>query len=412
MKRRVVVTGIGAVTSLSCKVDDLWQKILRGESGIHELKAFDTSQHKVKFGGDIHDWSTDGYIDRKEEKRIDRFTQFALVAGIDAVNDSGIDFSKEEPFRCGVILGSGIGGLTEIEAQHERLITKGPDKVSAFTIPKLMLNAASGHVSIRYGLRGPNYAVATACASATNAMGDAFKAIQYDDADVMITGGTEAACTPMGLAGFANMRALSERHDDPKAASRPFDKDRDGFVLSEGAGLLVFEEYEHAKRRGAKIYGEILGYGASADAGHITQPDVEGTGAAKAMAGALRDARLNPDTIDYINAHGTSTPLGDAAETIAIKSVFGDHARKVSISSTKSQLGHLLGASGGVELVVCIKALTQSVCPPTINYTTPDPACDLDYTPNEPRERKLRAVMSNSFGFGGHNASIIAVAAA
>src|SRR5262245_17070758 len=272
MKRRVVVTGVGAVTSLSCKVDDLWQKLLRGQSGVHELKIFDTTGHKVKFAGDIYDWNTDGYIDRKEEKRIDRFTQFALVAGIDAVSDSGLDFSKEDPFRCGVILGSGIGGLTEIEAQHERLLTKGPDKVSAFTIPKLMLNAASGHVSIRYGLRGPNYAVATACASATNAMGDAFKAIQYDDAEIMITGGTEAACTPMGLSGFANMRALSERHDDPQGASRPFDKDRDGFVLSEGAGLLVFEEYEHAKNRGAKIYAEVLGYGASADGGHITQP--------------------------------------------------------------------------------------------------------------------------------------------
>ena len=291
MKRRVVVTGIGAVTSLSCKVDDLWQRILRGESGVHALKAFDTTEHKVKFGGDIHDWTTEGYIDRKEEKRIDRFTQFALVAGIDAVNDSGLDFSKEDPFRCGVILGSGIGGLNEIETQHERLLTKGPDKVSAFTIPKLMVNAASGHVSIRYGLRGPNYAVATACASATNAMGDAFKAIQYDDADVMVTGGTEAACTPMGLAGFANMRALSERNDDPAGASRPFDRDRDGFVLSEGAGLLVFEELEHAKTRGARIYAEVLGYGASADGGHITQPDAEGVGAAKAMSGALRDAQ-------------------------------------------------------------------------------------------------------------------------
>lgn len=412
MKRRVVVTGIGAVTSLSCKVDDLWQKILRGESGIHALKVFDTSAHKVKFGGDIYDWTTDGYIDRKEEKRIDRFTQFALVAGIDAVNDAGIDFSKEDPFRCGVILGSGIGGLNEIEAQHERLLTKGPDKVSAFTIPKLMVNAASGHVSIRYGLRGPNYAVATACASATNAMGDAFKAIQYDDADVMISGGTEAACTPMGLSGFANMRALSERHSDPAGASRPFDAERDGFVLSEGAGLLVFEELEHAKARGARIYAEILGYGASADAGHITQPDGEGTGAAKAMAGALRDAKLNPEAIEYINAHGTSTPLGDKAETIAIKSVFGDAARKVSISSTKSQLGHLLGASGGVELVICMKALQHNTCPQTINYHTPDPDCDLDYTPNTPRERQLRAVMSNSFGFGGHNASIIAGRAA
>jgi 3-oxoacyl-[acyl-carrier-protein] synthase II len=411
MKRRVVITGIGAVTSLSCKVDDLWQKLLRGESGIHELKAFDTTQYKVKFGGDIHDWSTDGYVDRKEDKRIDRFTQFALVAGIDAVNDSGLDFSKEDPFRCGVILGSGIGGLNEIETQHERLLTKGPDKVSAFTIPKLMVNAASGHVSIRYGLRGPNYAVATACASATNAMGDAFKSIQYDDADVMMTGGTEAACTPMGLSGFANMKALSERHDDPAGASRPFDADRDGFVLSEGAGLLVFEELEHAKARGARIYAEVLGYGASADGGHITQPDAEGMGAARAMAGALRDAKLNPDAIDYINAHGTSTPLGDKAETIAIKTVFGDYAYKVSISSTKSQLGHLLGASGGVEMVICMKALQENVCPPTINYTTPDPACDLDYTPNEPRERPLKVVMSNSFGFGGHNASIIAGAA-
>jgi 3-oxoacyl-[acyl-carrier-protein] synthase II len=412
MKRRVVVTGIGAVTSLSRSVDDLWQKLLRGESGIHALRAFDTSHHKVKFGGDIYNWTMDGYVERKEEKRIDRFTQFAMVAGIDAVNDSGLDFSKEEPFRCGVILGSGIGGLTEIEAQHERLITKGPDKVSAFTIPKLMLNAASGHVSIRFGLRGPNYAVATACASATNAMGDAFKAIQYDDADIMITGGTEAACTPMGLAGFANMRALSERHSDPAGASRPFDADRDGFVLSEGAGLLVFEELEHAKARGARIYAEILGYGASADGGHITQPDAEGIGAAKAMASALRDAKINPAAIDYINAHGTSTPLGDKAETYAIKTVFGDDARKVSISSTKSQLGHLLGASGGVELVICMKAIQHNTCPPTINYHTPDPDCDLDYTPNTPRERKLRAVMSNSFGFGGHNASIIAGAAA
>jgi 3-oxoacyl-[acyl-carrier-protein] synthase II len=411
MKRRVVITGIGAVTSLSCKVDDLWTRILRGESGVHELKAFDTTGHKVKFGGDIHDWSTEGYIERKEEKRLDRFTQFAMVAGIDAVQDSGLDFSKEDQFRCGVILGSGIGGLNEIETQHERLLTKGPDKVSAFTIPKLMVNAASGHVSIRYGLRGPNYAVATACASATNAMGDAFKAIQYDDAEVMITGGTEAACTPMGLSGFANMRALSERHDDPAGASRPFDMDRDGFVLSEGAGLLVFEELEHAKKRGARIYAEVLGYGASADGGHITQPDAEGVGAAKAMSGALRDAKLNADQVDYINAHGTSTPLGDKAETYAVKTVFGDHAYKLSVSSTKSSLGHLLGASGGVEMVLCMKALEHGICPPTINYTTPDPACNLDYTPNTPRERKLRIVMSNSFGFGGHNASIIAGAA-
>ena len=407
MKRRVVVTGMGAVTSIARQVQPLWDGILAGQSGVHELRVFDTEGHKVKFGGDIHDWDTEGYVDRKDAKRIDRFTQFAMVAGIDAVNDSGIDFEKEDPFRCGVIIGSGIGGLNEIEAQVGRLLNKGPDKVSAFTIPKLMLNAASGHVSIHYGLRGPNHAVATACASATNAMGDALKAIQYDDADVMITGGSEAACTAMGLAGFANMRALSERHDDPQGASRPFDADRDGFVLAEGAGLLVFEELEHAKSRGAKIYGEVLGYGASGDGGHITQPDPHGTGAGRAMSGALANAGLNPDAIDYINAHGTSTPLGDKAETTAIKSVYGDHARSLNVSSTKSHLGHLLGASGGVELVLSLLALQHQVCPPTINYTTPDPECDLNYTPNEPHEREIRAAMSNSFGFGGHNASII-----
>jgi 3-oxoacyl-[acyl-carrier-protein] synthase II len=306
-----------------------------------------------------------------------------------------------------VILGSGIGGLHEIETQHSRLLEKGPDKVSAFTIPKLMVNAAAGHVSIQYGLRGPSAAVATACASAANAIGDAFKAIQYDDADVMVTGGTEAALTPMGVSGFASARALSERNDDPRRASRPFDRGRDGFVLSEGAGLLVIEELEHAKARGARIYAELLGYGVSADAGHITQPDEHGTGAARAMAHALRDGRTNADEIGYINAHGTSTPLGDQAETRAVKTVFGERAREISISSTKSQLGHLLGASGGVELVLTVLALRDSVVPPTINYDEPDPDCDLDYTPNQPRQRKLVAAMSNSFGFGGHNASLI-----
>ena len=407
MKRRVVITGLGAVTSLSTKVEDLWKRILNGESGVHELRLFDTTQHKVKFGGEVRDWSPESYISAKDQKRLDRFTQFAMVAGVDAVNDSGLDFSKEDPFRCGVILGSGIGGLIEIETQVERLLHKGPDKVSAFTIPKLMVNAASGHVSIRYGLQGPNTAVATACASSTNAIGDAFKAIQYDDADVMITGGTEAAITPMGISGFANMKALSERNDDPTKASRPFDADRDGFVLSEGAGLLVLEELEHAKARGARIYAELIGYGASADGGHITQPNEHGTGAAQAMERALRDAQIDRNEIEYINAHGTSTPLGDAAESKAVKKVFGDHAYRISISSTKSQLGHLLGASGGVELVLSVLALRDGAIPPTINYDTPDPACDLDYTPNEARQRKIRAAMSNSFGFGGHNASVI-----
>lgn len=407
MKRRVVVTGLGVVTSLSCQVDDLWQRLLAGESGVHPLRIFDSANYKVKFAADVWDWEPSEYIDKKEIKRIDRFTQFAIVAGVDAVNDSGLDFAKEDSFRCGVVLGSGIGGLNEIETQMERLLHKGPDRVSALTIPKLMLNAAGGNLSIRYGLRGPNFTVATACASATNAIGDAFKTIQYDDADVMITGGTEAAITPMGISGFQNMKALSMRNDEPERASRPFDLDRDGFVLSEGAGLLVLEELEHAKARGARIYAELLGYGASGDGGHITQPDEHGTGAARAMANALRDGKLNPDEIDYINAHGTSTPLGDKAETLAIKSVYGEHAKKLSISSTKSQLGHSLGASGGIELVATVKSLQHSVIPPTINLETPDPDCDLDYTPLQPRERQVRRAMSNSFGFGGHNASVV-----
>ena len=407
MNRRVVVTGLGVVTSLSCKVQDLWERVLRGESGIHELRLFDTEDHKVKFAGDVWDWNPTDYISPKELKRIDRFSSFAMVAGTDAIKDSGLDFEQEDTFRCGVILGSGIGGLKEIETQVERLLYKGPSRVSPMTIPKLMLNAAGGNISIQYGMRGPNYTVATACASATNAIGDAFKTIQHDDADVMVTGGTEAAITPMGISGFANMKALSSRNDDPPRASRPFDADRDGFVMSEGAGILVLEELEHAKSRGAKIYGEVLGFGASGDAGHITQPDEEGRGASMAMKSALADGDIAADSIDYINAHGTSTPLGDAAETQAVKNVYGDHARKLSISSTKSQLGHSLGASGGIELVLTIKAIENNIAPPTINLQTPDEKCDLDYTPNEPKERPIRMAMSNSFGFGGHNASVI-----
>jgi len=399
---------MGAVTALGQKVDDLWANILAGKSGVHQLQTFDTTRHKVNFGGDIHDWNVGDYVDHKEAKRIDRFTQFALVSAIDAVNDAGLDFASENPYRCGVIIGSGVGGLTEIETQIHRLIQRGPDKVSPFTIPKLMVNAASGHVSIHYGLKGLNYAVATACASATNAMAGAVRAIQYNDAEVVITGGSEAACTEMALAAFANMKALSTRNDDPATASRPFDADRDGFVLAEGAGVLVFEEYEHAKARGAEIYAEILGVGESGDGGHITQPDPAGAGAAHAMSAALIHAEIEPSAIDYINAHGTSTPLGDRAETNAIKTVFGDHARQLSVSSTKSSLGHLLGASGGVELVLCIKAIKDQISPPTINQFTRDPECDLDYTPNDPKRREINYTMSNSFGFGGHNASIIA----
>jgi 3-oxoacyl-[acyl-carrier-protein] synthase II len=407
MKRRVVVTGIGAVTSLGCRVEELWTRICNGESGIGLLQRFDTSPYRVRIGGEILDWSTDGYVAPKESKRIDRFAQLGLVASLDAVKDSGIDFSKEDPFRCGVILGSGVGGLREIEIQHTRLLDKGPAKVSPFTVPKMMANAASGQVSIALGLRGTNTTVVTACASATNAIGDALRAIQCGRAEVVITGGAEAAVTPLGLSAFAAMRALSERNDDPAGASRPFDKDRDGFVLGEGAGGIVLEELEHAKDRHARIYGELLGYGATADGSHITQPDENGIGAARAMSEALADAGLDPTQIDYINAHGTSTPLGDHAETEAMKTVFHEHARNVSISSTKSQLGHLLGASGGVELVFCMLALRDGVIPPTINYQTPDPLCDLDYTPNQARERKIAVAMSNSFGFGGHNGSLI-----
>ena len=418
MKRRVVVTGLGCVTSLACGVEELFKRLLAGESGVHPLRIIDTERFKVRFGGDVYDWNPeqwpaafvekpDSFTEKKEIKRLDRFSQFAMVAGYEAVLDSGLDFSKEDPYRCGVILGSGIGGLHEIEEGCAKLILKGPDRVSPFVVPKMMLNAAGGNLSIRYGLKGINYSVATACASANNAIGDALQAIQRGSSDVIVTGGTESAITQMGLAGFQNMKALSTRNEDPQRASRPFDADRDGFVLSEGAGLLVLEELEHARQRNARIYCELVGFGASADAGHITQPDDQGTGAARAMSDALADAQLNPSDIGYINAHGTSTPLGDKAETQAIKRVFGAHAKKVSISSTKSQLGHSLGASGGIEAVVAVKALTHATIPPTINLTTPDPDCDLDYTPNTAREMRFQYAMSNSFGFGGHNASII-----
>jgi 3-oxoacyl-[acyl-carrier-protein] synthase II len=407
MKRRVVVTGLGVVTSLSLHVDALWDLVLAGESGIHLLEAVDRSQFKVQFGGDVYDWDPGRYLSEKEAKRVDRFSQFAIAAGSDAVEHAGVDFTTIDPFRSGVILGSGIGGLNEFESQHTRLVTKGPQRVSPLTIPKLMLNAGGSNLSIRFGLRGVNYSVATACASANNAMGDAFHMIQNGGADIIITGGSEAAVTPMGVSGFQNMRALSTRNDEPTRASRPFDMERDGFVLSEGAGILIFEELEHARNRGAEIHAEVLGFGLSCDASHITKPDEQGLGAARAMTNALKDGGLAPTEVDYVNAHGTSTPLGDKAETVALKIVFGEHAYDLSISSTKSQLGHSLGASGGIELVLSIKAIEEGIVPPTINLENPDPDCDLDYTPNQPRERQLNIVMSNSFGFGGHNASII-----
>jgi len=408
MKRRVVVTGLGVVTSLGRKLEVFWDRLLRGDSGVGPITLFDVSAYRVQFAGEVP-WNPEeeGIAGVKELRRLDRFTQFAMASATDAVTDSGIDFAKEDPYRCGVAIGSGIGGLSEFESQHERLLMKGVDKVSPFTIPKLMVNSASGHVSAKYGIKGPNFAVATACASAANSIGNALRAIQYGDADVMLTGASEAALTPMGLAGFQNMRALSFRADAPQQASRPFDADRDGFVLAEGAGVVVLEEFEHARSRGARIYGELMGYGASGDAGHITQPDEDGLGAARAMTMALADAGLRPDAVQYINAHGTSTPLGDKAETIAMKRVFGDHAKRLAISSTKSQLGHTLGASGGIELVVCALTITRGVIAPTINLHTPDPDCDLDYTPNVARQAQVDVAMSNSFGFGGHNASLV-----
>ena len=409
MSRRVVVTGLGVVTSLGVEVPDFWDRICAGKSGVGQISRFDCSDYKVRFAGEIKEFELTEHmqIDSKDVKRLDRFVQFAMAAAAKAIRQSGMDFSQGDQYRNGVLIGSGIGGLQEIEQQHNQLFDRGPSRVSPFMIPKLMVNAASGNISCHWQLRGPNSAVATACASATNAIGDAFRLIQLDHADVMVTGGSEAAITPMGLSGFARMAALSTRNEEPERASRPWDKDRDGFVMAEGAGVLILEELEHAKKRGATILAEILGYGMSADGNHMTAPDPEGRGAARAMQCAIRDAKINPSDIDYVNAHGTSTPLGDKAETFAIKTVFGDHVRKIAVSSIKSQMGHLLGASGGVELVACVLALQNQVAPPTINLDNPDEGCDLDYVPHEARQMPIRRILKNSFGFGGHNACLV-----
>jgi len=413
MTRRVVVTGMAVVTALGTELEEFWDRLCAGKSGVARIERFDSVEFKVHFGGEIKDFNTEGYLDPKEVRRLDRFCQFAVVAAHKAVRQSGLDLlNHPDPYRCGVVIGSGIGGLNEIETQHATLFDRGPSRVSPFMIPKLIVNAASGNVSVQYGLKGPSSAVATACASGNNAIGDAFRMIQTDMADVMVTGGSEAAITPMGLSGFARMNALSTRNDSPETASRPFDRDRDGFVLSEGAGIVVLEEYEHARNRGAEILAEIVGYGMSSDGSHMTAPDPEGAGAARAMAAAVRDAKFNPADIGYINAHGTSTPLGDKAETIAIKRVFGDHAKKLCVSSTKSQLGHLLGASGGVEFVISVLTLLNQVAPPTINIENPDAECDLDYIPNQARPLKVDRVLTNSFGFGGHNACLVVSKAA
>jgi 3-oxoacyl-[acyl-carrier-protein] synthase II len=406
-QRRVVITGMGTVNSLASDLKQFWHGLCAGKSGISLIEQFDTSAFKVRFGGEVKHFSPEPKIDARSARRLDRFAQFALIAAMDAVADCGLDLSKEDPFRCGTIIGSGIGGLNEFEEQHGRYLKDGPGKISPFVIPKMIANAAAGNISIHFGLCGPNTAISTACASAAHAIGDALYAIQRNNADVMVTGGSEAAITPMGLGGFCSARALSTRNDNPQAASRPFDKDRDGFILSEGAGIVVMEELEHARKRSARIYCEVLGVGSTADAHHITAPHPEGAGAARAMQFALRDAGVNVEEIDYINAHGTSTELGDAAETGAVKRVFGAHARKLAISSTKSMIGHLLGASGGVELIATALSIKHSVVHPTINYHTPDPACDLDYVPNAAREMRVRKALSNSFGFGGHNCSLV-----
>jgi 3-oxoacyl-[acyl-carrier-protein] synthase II len=408
-RRRVVITGLGCVTALGDSVDALFSALCAGKSGISNVESFDVTAFPVKFGGEIRNFDPTKYIEQRQANRMDRFTQFAVAAASQAVDDSGLDFSEEDLFRSGVIVGTGIGGIGEIEQQHIRLLDKGPSKISPFCVPRLMANAASGNIAIRYGLQGPNFSVSSACASGTHAIGEAFCNIVAGRSDVVITGGSEAALTPVGLASFCAAKSLSTRNDNPAAASRPFDKDRDGFVLSEGAGVLVVEELDHAKKRGAHIYAELLGYSATDDGFHITAPLPDGAGAATAMQLALADAGVGKEKVDYINAHGTGTELNDIAETSAIKTVFGDHAYKLLISSTKSSLGHLLGASGAVELIVCAKTIEESVIPPTINLENPDERCDLkmDYVPLEAREANVDIAMSNSFGFGGHNACLV-----
>jgi 3-oxoacyl-[acyl-carrier-protein] synthase II len=407
-RRRVVITGLGCVTALSESVDQLFAALCRGQSGVSRIESFDTGLYPVHFGGEIRNFDVTRLVDKRDAKRMDRFTQFAIVAAIEAVKDSGLEIAKEDPYRVAVIVGTGIGGIKEIEEQHIRLLEKGPSKVSPFCVPRLMSNAASGNIAIQFGVRGPCFCVSSACASSNHTIGEAFWNIASARSDIAITGGSEAALSPIGLGSFCAARSLSLRNDDPAAASRPFDRDRDGFVLAEGAGILVLEEYEHARKRGARIYAELLGYGATDDGYHITAPLPNGDGAAMAMKLALADGHINPGDVDYINAHGTSTELNDIAESTAIKTVFRDYAYKVPISSTKSCLGHMLGATAAVELIATIKTINESVIPPTINLENLDERCDLkmDYVPLKAREVKVGIAISNSFGFGGHNACL------
>ncbi|HEY7658188.1 MAG TPA: beta-ketoacyl-ACP synthase II [Burkholderiales bacterium] len=406
-RRRVVVTGLGIISPVGNTVPAAWKNILAGTSGITRITRFDASAFTAQIAGEVKGFDPAQHLSAKEARRFDTFIHYGLAAAIEAIQNSGLDFDREQREQVGVCIGSGIGGLPLIEETHKAVLASGPRKISPFFIPGSIINLIAGQLSIMYGLKGPNLALVTACTTANHCIGDAGRLIEYGDADVMIAGGSEACVSPLGLGGFCAARALSSRNDDPAAASRPWDKDRDGFVLGEGAGILVLEEYEHARKRGAKIYCELAGYGMSADAHHITAPCEDGEGAVRCMANALRNAGLNREEVDYINAHGTSTPLGDVAETVAVKNCFGDYARKLAISSTKSMTGHLLGAAGGIEAVFSALAVHEQVAPPTINLVAADPQCDLDYVPNIARKMKIDVAVSNSFGFGGTNGSLV-----
>ncbi len=404
-RRRVVVTGLGMVTSLGADVASTWSHILQGKSGISHIDHFDASQYKTRFAGIVRDFKAEDYLPAKELRRYDEFMHYGIAAGVQAIQDAQLTVTPENASRIGVALGSGIGGLTTIEANHQQLLQKS--KISPFFVPGSIINMAAGLLAIRYGLKGPNLALTTACTTATHCIGLAARLIAYGDADVFVAGGAEKASSPLGIAGFSSAQALSTRNDNPQAASRPFDKDRDGFVLGDGAGILILEEYQHALKRGAKIYAELVGFGMSDDAFHITAPPETGEGAAAAMTNALKDAQLEPNAVDYINAHGTSTPAGDVAESRAIESVFGEHATTLAVSSTKSMIGHLLGAAGAVEAIFSVLAIRDNIAPPTINLNNPDPACRLDYVPHQARPMKIDVALSNSFGFGGTNGSLI-----
>ncbi|MBI4190716.1 MAG: beta-ketoacyl-ACP synthase II [Betaproteobacteria bacterium] len=406
-RRRVVVTGLGIVSPVGTGVAEAWPSIVAGKSGISRITRFDASAFSSQIAGEVRGFDIGAYLSPKEARRMDTFIHYGMAAAIQAVKDAGITVTPENAERIGVNIGSGIGGLPMIEDTHKDYIASGPRKISPFFVPGTIINMVSGNLSIMYGFKGPNLAMVTACTTATHCIGESGRLIEYGDADIMIAGGTEATLSPLGLGGFCSARALSTRNDDPAAASRPWDKDRDGFVLGEGAGVVVVEEYEHAKQRGARIYCELAGYGMSADAHHITAPCEDGDGAMRCMVNALKNAGVNRDEVDYINAHGTSTPLGDIAETVAVKRTFGGHAKKVAISSTKSMTGHLLGAAGGVEAVFSALAVKHQLAPPTINLVNQDPQCDLDYVPNTAREMKVQVAISNSFGFGGTNGSLV-----